>query len=382
MSRSRARAQARRLGVRLIGLMIAALVGVGCAAARCGGNVPAAAEQWLAAIEIATPEDPLVELHRGAQPMTCGFLIESLDHSVQVRGLDLEIWQFDPRESKGLRVRELDEVKTDLASLSDMADLGTPLWRAGVRDGPAETSRVVVLIGGLMQSRALDRSAACEALSQVLGEAGEGEAGAQREFERVHEQLARDALVRLYEAMGETWSIPRPAASSRSEQLELAEQLVEDFHGTAAGTEAAHVARVLKRMVADEQAHAGRPEDRSGASIESLVFQLRDYKGMTWIEGVAAEPGPPYTTLISRGHAAVAELLRALEDDAFTRSVRTSSRGAIRVLRVQDVALAALTEISGRQFARELDTQSTGSSHALAARCIPAVRAWWAETSK
>lgn len=148
---------------------------------------------------------------------------------------------------------------------------------------------------------------------------------------------------------------------------------------------------ILERMVEEDRLHAQEPtreladlsvEER----IEELIFRLRDQNGRQFGQPGACEifsdprgEKSPADRLVGMDLAAVPQLIEALDDDRFTRSV-----GFIRdfgfshiVLRVSDVALAVLERIAGRGF----DPERTHYSSSIIGPHAEVVRdealEWW-----
>ena len=158
----------------------------------------------------------------------------------------------------------------------------------------------------------------------------------------------------------------------------------------------------LKRMVAEDEAHAKfaatnlaqLPEEQQ---VRELIFRLRDQTG-----GRIMIPGPfeifgdwgrtntPAHQVLRLGYAAVPQLIAALDDPAFSRMVesgltdfRQTEMPEPMVLTVGDCAEAILERITGRAF---FFHPRDDSSHFSRDGDLPATRkaieTWWAVAEK
>jgi hypothetical protein len=151
---------------------------------------------------------------------------------------------------------------------------------------------------------------------------------------------------------------------------------------------------ILKRMVADEderRRHPPRPEKEMNKQelIAELIYCLRHQKGYSsgFVgpcdifndvgPGMKAETGrSPAHRLVEMEYEAVPQLLEALENDRFTRSIENPLRGInpMRPLRVGDCALAILERIAARKFYLTRSVREvTGAENRKE------VHAWWRE---
>lgn len=173
------------------------------------------------------------------------------------------------------------------------------------------------------------------------------------------ELLARDVahvtLWRLVLAFGDP-------ARSCPQLLADCERFVHDFPGV--GDDAARgkeMQAVLARMVREQAARPPLPADASEAErIGELVFRLREQNGRQ-----SGQPGScdvfddprgeqsPAHQLVALGYRALPHLVRAYDDDSFTRSVgfHRDFYFSHEILRVRDVAREIASRITGSWLA-------------------------------
>ena len=165
-------------------------------------------------------------------------------------------------------------------------------------------------------------------------------------------------------------------------------------------------AAILKRMVAEDESQAkNAPTNLDALPVDQLVheliFQLRDQNRGPWrnqdgIE-IYTEDGidifkdrrgtnSPAAKLAAIGYPAVPQLIVALDDSAFSRSLGSwtvsnrSQMGSLRtVLTVGDYALAILERITGKTFYRPAPNHGYMSYDKKNGDVRKAVEAWWAD---
>ena len=179
----------------------------------------------------------------------------------------------------------------------------------------------------------------------------------------------------------------------RAELLKRFRDLAADFPKSPHEKRVAEAIRILDRMVKEDEARAAKPpkpwkDMTTGEQVADLIFQLRDQNGHQWSQpgwcDVFSDPRgdkSPAERLAAMRFAAVPQLIDALDDDRFTRSVgfHRDFYFSHHVLRVSEVAQAILSRIAGVNFWRPRTTSSTmrkdGKTETVKARA----QAWWDE---
>lgn len=273
---------------------------------------------------------------------------------------------------------------------SNMEDL----WRRfGERLG--ERSEVFVLAWACWR-QGLDGRAA-ELYDHAAGMPGRqwGPAEA-RPAQSLQEGVARDI------AHAEMWravlDFGDPGVSCR-QLLERFDRLVRNYPESEHAARAVETADLLRRMVKEDAEHAakrraGRPFEQLSRKeqIAELIFQLRDQNGRQW-----SQPGhcdifltrgdkedSPAHRLVRYGFDAIPQLIDALEDPRFTRSVgfHRDYYFSHFVLRVGDCAEAILARIAGRYFYERRSTHAAMLKDGDVARVKEEMKTWWAEVQK
>jgi len=189
---------------------------------------------------------------------------------------------------------------------------------------------------------------------------------------------------------------------SRTEILRQLENILRNYPHSRHCERARKTAQVLRRMIAEDQAHAAlNPANLARARVEQqvreLIYQLRDQNGHQIMTPGRCDiffswSGATNTAahqLARLGYPAVPQLIAVLDSDTLTRSL-----GAIRftqdpdfVLTVGDCAEVILQRITGKSF---FGSRSGGdylsNTYMSAAGQGPAARktaeAWWADFQK
>lgn len=189
---------------------------------------------------------------------------------------------------------------------------------------------------------------------------------------------------------------------SRTEILRQLETILRNYPHSRHCERARKTAQVLRRMIAEDQAHAAlSPADLARARVEEqvreLIYQLRDQNGHQIMTPGRCDiffswSGATNTAahqLVRLSYPAVPQLIAVLDSDTLTRAL-----GAIRftqdpdfVLTVGDCAEAILQRITGKSF---FGSRSGGdylsNTYMSAAGKGPAARksaeAWWADFQK
>ena len=168
----------------------------------------------------------------------------------------------------------------------------------------------------------------------------------------------------------------------RTEVLAEFARIARDFPGSADHAEATRLAEMLRKMVAEDEAHPKYDDRQIGAMsreerVREWIFQLRD---QSYFPGYMTDmpASTPVDVLVSLGAVAVSALLETLGDERITRSV-VRNHGSIpsHILTVADCAEDALSRIAGRDFGFHLhDLPAVRDAERAAAR-RHAIEAWW-----
>ena len=150
---------------------------------------------------------------------------------------------------------------------------------------------------------------------------------------------------------------------SRKDLLDRFRHIFKHYANSPHHKRAKYTLLMLTRMVREDEQHAKAKRDfdtlPKEQQISDLIFRLRDQCALPdplfKTDNVFADrrgDKSPAHRLRAIGLEAVPQLLVALEDDRFTRSVANRTEPAIshRILRVGDAAQQILSEIAGRRF--------------------------------
>ena len=158
------------------------------------------------------------------------------------------------------------------------------------------------------------------------------------------------------------------------------------------GPSARDYAWLLKQMVAEDGKHAAPSATATDETrVAELIFQLRDQNGQQLSQPGACdifldprEDASPARQLVKLGYAAVPQLIEAIGDHRFTRSVGywRDFTYSHHVLRVGDCAETILAEIAGRSFYERSYTNASMTKDDEAAATRKRVIAWWTEFQK
>jgi hypothetical protein len=183
---------------------------------------------------------------------------------------------------------------------------------------------------------------------------------------------------------------------SRPQLLAEFQAVLTNYPNSQYEQRARQTVEILTRMIAEDEAHAkaapanlGRlpVEDR----VHELIFQLREQNGQQFSQpgwcDIFNDPRGTNTAahqLVNVGFPAVPQLIAALEDPTFTRSVGFWRNFAFShtVLTVGDCAVAILQRIAGKAFYQPASTSGYMSNESKNAATRKAVEAWWAEFQK
>lgn len=182
---------------------------------------------------------------------------------------------------------------------------------------------------------------------------------------------------------------------TRPQLLEKFRWIVKHFPDSKHTERAGATADLLTKMVKEDEAHAksAQPLDKLEGKqrVAELIFQLRDQNGQQWSQpgscDIFADPREdesPAHQLVAIGYDAVPQLIEALDDERFTRSVgyHRNFYFSHHVLRVGDAALAVLETIAGRRFYQRTNTNAEAVKDGQAQTLKKAALVWWAEFEK
>lgn len=157
---------------------------------------------------------------------------------------------------------------------------------------------------------------------------------------------------------------------------------------------AKRTAEMLARMIAEDVAHAKTaPTNLDQLPVEErvreLIFQLRDQHGQQfgqpgWCDIFNDTTNSPAHQLVKIGYPAVPQLIAALEDPTFTRSVGywRDFTFSHNVLTVGDCAVSILWRITGKHFYLSNHTAGFMSTDQKVSETHKLAEAWWAEFQK
>jgi hypothetical protein len=204
--------------------------------------------------------------------------------------------------------------------------------------------------------------------------------------EDTSEKRAKSALLAALENLGDP-------TVCRGEALTDFQNIARDFPNAPGSVRVRDAIAILKRMVEEENERLRqRPipakQMTRQRQVAELIYRLREQKGYSpdWFGcDIFNDLGPPVNgesgkspahRLVEMGYDAIPQLIDALEDDRFSRSIEpTTLREHMLVLQVGDCALAIIERIAGRTF-----KDTTGR---LGNGCGPmnkkVVVAWWRE---
>lgn len=181
--------------------------------------------------------------------------------------------------------------------------------------------------------------------------------------------------------------------NGRPQLLAEIEAVVTNYPGSKYEQRAKDTAAILRRMIAEDAAHAKNTTtnlDRLLVEnrVRELIFQLRDQNGHQWSQPGSCDifldrrgTNSPASQLVSIGYPAVPQLINALDDDTFSRSIgyHRNFYFSHTVLTVGDCAIAILQRIAGRSFYRPASTSGYMSNENKNAATRKAVEAWWSD---
>ena len=182
---------------------------------------------------------------------------------------------------------------------------------------------------------------------------------------------------------------------SLEELLPKFEFIVETFPKTEYLERAQKTAAMLKQMIEEDKQHAQKEipplEKLTGQQrVTELIYQLRTQNGHQW-----SQPGScnifndergknsPADLLVAEGFDAVPQLIKALDDYRFTRSVgyHRDFYFSHHVLRVNDCCERILSKIAGRGFYQRTHTNGAMAKDGKTETTKDRIQEWWSEVS-
>jgi hypothetical protein len=186
-------------------------------------------------------------------------------------------------------------------------------------------------------------------------------------------------------------------AIPRTELLKRFERIVKNYPDSKHQERAKDTVALLQKMVKEDTEHAKndrKPFEQLSKKdqIAELIFQLRDQNGHQFsqpgecdiFDRFGGKEDTPAHRLVKMGYDAVPQLIEAIEDQRFTRSVgyHRNFYFSHYVLRVGDCAVAILERIAARSFWQSTSTFSYMTKDGKAAETKKKVQAWNDEFQK
>ena len=183
---------------------------------------------------------------------------------------------------------------------------------------------------------------------------------------------------------------------TRPQLLEKFQDIVDHFPESKHAERATETADLLKKMIAEDKEHVNQKvpsldELEGDALVAELIFQLRTQNGRQWSQPGACniflderEKNSPAEQLVALGLDAVPQLIEAMDDQRFTRSVgfHRNFYFSHHVLRVGDCAEQILFRIAGRGFYARDHTNGAMVKDGKAQTTKERVKAWWKEVQE
>ncbi|MDJ0976278.1 MAG: hypothetical protein QNJ98_17590 [Planctomycetota bacterium] len=279
-----------------------------------------------------------------------------------------------------------------LKVMAELKDRDDPWRRFGARTG--EFTEVFVLALAADGQGLTDHAKRLCALAAELG--ATDRRGKKRTLRQALEHdLAHARTWRLVVAFGgDSFAIDDPEREglvARKDLLAGFKALAKDFPESPHAERVETTIALLQKMVEEDEAHAARPkrewkELSKKEQIAELIWQLRDQNGQQWSQpgwcDVFADPRgdeSPAKRLVAMGFDAVPQLIEALDDERFTRSVgfHRNFYFSHTVLRVSDCVEAILSSIAGSPFWEPATTSSTVGKDGKTKSVKEQAQAWW-----
>jgi hypothetical protein len=296
-----------------------------------------------------------------------GFLLEESRSSFRVLTTDLEVKTFQkvPKYPAGehrvsykhLDLAEWTHAYLDAQPNPQKSEIEYSMRRSG--EQLPERNGVFFLAWACWRNGLDSRAADLYARAASMPRYGGGpiqEPGGMTLQQRVSGDIAHAEMWRATEEFGEP-------SISRSLLLQRFERVIHYFPASEHISWAMETATVLKQMLKEDKEHARKR--RAGATFErlskqeqiaELIFQLRDQNGhqsftpgscdVFDIDRLGLREDSPAHYLAKIGYEAIPQLIEALDDRRFSRSVEHSNW----VLRIGDCAEQIIRRIAGRSF--------------------------------
>lgn len=179
--------------------------------------------------------------------------------------------------------------------------------------------------------------------------------------------------------------------ATREELLDKFEELLRNFPRSSEAPFFASAIEILKQMIDEDRTHVTISDAELkklpiGKQVEELLYRLRDERGELSSDGNCYVNGEE---LVALSYSAVPYLIDAMDDLRFTRGLRSQimawheASAGRRIVRVGDVAAAALAAISREQFFASLPPSQSPEAGALrTAAAKQKALAWWNRLQK
>ena len=251
----------------------------------------------------------------------------------------------------------------------------------------AQRSEVFVFAWACWRNGLTNEAGGLYAAAASLPARYQREAGDARFRMSVERDLAHALMWRAIGSFGDP-AVPRRDLLAMFTTLERSYKLSE-HHPRATAT-----AACLRRMLAEDEAHRTPTAEALArlpveTQVKEWVFRLRDQTGHQWGQpgscdiftafGPGGGTNTPAHQLARLGHAAVPQLVAALDDPTFSRSVgyHRDFYFSHVVLTVGDCALQILERVAGRSVSERRTTSSYLSKDGDLAATRKAVEGWW-----
>ncbi len=233
----------------------------------------------------------------------------------------------------------------------------------------------------------------------ALAKRSAGKRNEEAKINRSFHQIVADEI-----AHGQMWQAVQAFGEptvSRKELLTRFDRIAKHFPQSPHAKRAQETAELLRKMVAEDEADARKSvktakEMTKDERIAELIFRLRDQNGQQWSQpgfcdvfaqdylGPERSEKSPAQQLVDIGYEAVPQLIAALDDERFTRSVgfHRDFYFSHFVLRVCDCAEAVLERIAGRRFWEPRSTSAAMLKDGQTKEVKQRVQDWWEEFKK
>ncbi len=194
---------------------------------------------------------------------------------------------------------------------------------------------------------------------------------------------------------GGEWHSPIQNQIPREQLLVVFRRLERNFPRNPHKEQVRHIVALLEQMVEEDKEHQPLTQEQIAKlpvedQIREWIFQLRDQKGVQWGQpgwcDIFAEQGTatgdsPAHQLVQIGHPAVPQLIEALEDERFSRSVgyHRDFHFSHHILTVGDCAQQILNRIAKRSFYDPATTSSYMASDNQVAQTRSKAEKWWSD---